>query len=434
MAQPAHWSISYLRSELVLLVNGRFVDSETVIKKHAGTDFTLQVGKHFLAFRSSESDPASATIAINGGATELFEFRGSLHVYATPLAVVFQQSSTIPWPVHGEPRTGPPTLGSWVTIALAKEVISPAGVVKPSTAAFARSVRLVGILFCSSQNELSQKFVRRLEICYRAGLMLDAAIIAVTVESTAEEAAATRATLPPDWASLPFAQTGRAWTRYGILGTPALVFVEALSGTIVRANAVVDVMANANEPATVLKLCGVEKPACWAREQAKRRAASSRLTNRVSLKPEELLSAFRSADVDQSDSVSLGELRGAFRTLGLPVSQSTLRLFRESSSNSLDFVEFCVLASQCRHLLQPRDAERRRLLAIFAESDVEQFGFVGMDTMVGCLARAGIWTNAETVTIVIGRPIDDCSEFDFPEFSNIFERLQLAAAEPAKPQ
>ncbi|KAG8468389.1 hypothetical protein KFE25_013472 [Diacronema lutheri] len=434
MGTMRNWTFTHLRSDLVLLVNGGFVDAAAVIAKYGGQNFTLQVGKHYLSFHAAdEADPSRVTVLVNGA--KEFVFRGALHMYATTTAVAFQQHISIPWPEHAEPRTGPPQLGGWVTTSLGKEVLSAAGVARPATAAFARRVRLVGILFFSEQSELSQKFVRRLDRCLTAGLGLDLGILAVSVTGSAEEAMAARAALPVEWAVLPHAQTARACAQYELRGVPSLVVVDAKSGRVVRTNAVVDVIAHADEPATVLKLCGIDDPTCWAREQAKRRAASSRLNQRVELRPEDLVQAFRSADRDRSGSVGLGELLGAFRALGLPVSEGTLALFRKhdvDGDNALDFAEFCVLCSQCRQLLQPRDPERRRLLAIFAESDVQNFGFVPMDEIVGCLVRAGLQTDLHTVCRVSGRMPGDGAELDFVEFAQLYDRLRTLAAERAE--
>jgi Ca2+-binding EF-hand superfamily protein len=420
------WRISSLRSELPLLVNGGFVDAEQVIERHSGADFTLQAGRHFITFRASdELDAAAVTLTINGA--EEFHFRGSVQLYATASSLALQQSTAIAWPQPSEPRLGPPQLGSWVETALGSEVVMPAGDRRPSAAAFARRVRLVGLLFCSSQNELSKQFVRRLEQCYLRGLQFDVGIVVATVEPSAEDAAAARASFNSEWAVLPYRQVSPACKRYELVGVPRLVILHALSGESVRTNAVLDVMTHWDGPATILKLCGLPDPTCWVREQVRRKASSSRLKHRVELKPEDLLQAFRAADLDGSGSVSLGELMGAFRALGLTATQSTLGLFRAHDadhSDGLDFVEFCVLCAKCRDLLQPRDPERRQLLSIFAANDKTNVGFVSMGALLAGLASAGVASSAAEVCAIAGRSLGEGSEFDFPEFVQIAQRLR----------
>lgn len=426
MAKP--WAMSHLRSELPLLVDGVRVDVAHVMKVRAGANFTLQCGKHFITFCSSdEFDASRVTATINGGTD--FEFRSSLQVYVTPSAVVFQQDTKIPWPEPMEPRRGPPQLGAWAKADFGAVLLSPLSVARPAIEAFARRIRLVGVLFCSSENELSANFERRLEQCYVRGLQLDMGIVVATIESSAEVAASVREGMHAEWAILPYEETGRVCRKHELKGVPRLVVLDAYTGAIVRTNAVLDVMTHCDEPATVIKLCGVPDPTCWTREQARRRAASYRLRHKVELKPEELVHAFRSADVDNSGSVSLGELLGAFRTLGLQVTEVTLRVFRElddNHSNALDFVEFCRFCSLSRDLLQPRDPERRRLLAIFAANDVDGIGFVTMDVLVTCLAQAGAPTNVGAVCALTNRSAGDGSEIDFPEFVQVFQRLQAA--------
>lgn len=430
MAGAKPWAISHLRSELPLLVDGMRVDVAHVMKLRAGANFTLQCGKHFVTFHASdEFDAAAVTATINGGTD--YAFRGSLQMYVTPTAVVFQQDTKIPWPEPMEPRQGPPQLGGWAKVDFGAVLLSPLGVARPSIEAFARNVRLVGVLFCSSENELSHNFERRLAQCYTRGLQLDMGIVVATVESNA--AASVRDGMHAEWAILPYEETGRVCRKHELKGVPRLVVLDAFTGAVVRTNAVLDVMTHWDEPATVIKLCGVPDPTCWTREQARRRAAADRLKHKVELKPEELVHAFRSADVDNSGSVSLGELLGAFRTLGLQVTEATLRLFRElddNHSSALDFAEFCRFCSLSRDLLQPRDPERRRLLAIFAANDADGIGFISMDLLLNCLAQAGAPTDVGAVCALTGRSAGDGSEIDFPEFVQVFQRLQAAAAVP----
>lgn len=426
------WRFSELRSELALHVNGAYADAAEVAAKRAGTSFTLQAGKHFLTFLTDEADSARVTITVNGA--ERLELAGAVRVSATAAGVAFQQAALLPWPEPAEPRGSPPRLGGWVADALGGSVLSAEGAARPAAAAFARAVRLVGILFSSERSELSRQATRRLVACCAAGLALDVGVVAVAVESTAADADAACASLPAGWAALPYAQTERACARYGLRGVPTLVLVDALSGRVVRTNAVLDVMAHAHEPATVLRLCGLERPTCWARAEAKRRAAASRRGRTAGLAPEALLSAFRAADRDGSGVVSAAELRGALRALELPVSPQTLALFRAHDADgdgALDFFEFCALCGRCRDLLRPRDPERRRLLAAFAEGDEDGLGFLRMGGLLAGLAAAGLRTDASTACRAAGRPLGEGDEVDFPEFVRVHERVRELAAEAA---